>query len=706
MTVKSVGAIFLFIFVYLLLMCSAIALTIGCGILGYTLVAYSFSGYAILAALALLSIGLLSLVFLIKFIFKKHSTDLTHLIEIRKEHEPQLFQMVEELVKEVGTDFPKKIYLSADVNAAVFYDSGFWSMLLPVRKNLQIGLGLVNAVSVIELRAILAHEFGHFSQKTMKVGSYVYNMNRVIYNMLYDNDAYETLIEKWASSNNFLAIAVLISVRIVRGIQWILKKVYRILNVSYMGLSREMEFHADEIAANVTGPGPLKSSLLRLEFAAGAYQIVLNYYQGKVDESKKAANVYLQQASVMDFVARRDGLHFEHGLPQVSMDYLQRHNRSKLVIADQWASHPTTEDRILRLSQLNIPVQNEDKRSAWSIFKDKEHLQHQLTANEFSLVQYPSPATEITAEEFIRDYVEMQREFQFDNLFNGYYDNKSPERISLQELGRISPEKTKNIDLLFGKNAVQNIDDYLWLDRDIQVLSAIMEGHYAVKTFDYDGIKYTAGACAGLIAELELKRNQLKEQITENDTDIYQYFLQKENETARSGELNHLYVSYFDWDDAADEHFQIYTSVTNAAAFMFETTPENQIAENIQALRSVELTFKASVKALIDKAFVKEITDADMGRNFELYLADQYSYFHDRQYNADEINILFTCINNYHNLIGKIHFNRKKKLLDYQAQLAKDAVPLKDHQDLIIQPSITNAFNAAILPSLNSQTSQ
>jgi hypothetical protein len=36
------------------------------------------------------------------------------------------------------------------------------------KKNLTIGIGLINSTSVGELKTILAHEFGHFSQRSMK----------------------------------------------------------------------------------------------------------------------------------------------------------------------------------------------------------------------------------------------------------------------------------------------------------------------------------------------------------------------------------------------------------------------------------------------------------------------------------------------------------------------------------------------------------
>src|SRR5690606_17844105 len=116
-----------------------------------------------------------------------------------EQEQPVLFEFIRTLSKETRTPFPKRIYLSSDVNAAVFYDSNFWSMLLPVRKNLQIGLALVNSVNLSELKAILAHEFGHFSQRSMKLGSYVYNVNQVIYNLLYDNDGYSSALQKWAN---------------------------------------------------------------------------------------------------------------------------------------------------------------------------------------------------------------------------------------------------------------------------------------------------------------------------------------------------------------------------------------------------------------------------------------------------------------------------------------------------------------------------
>lgn len=55
---------------------------------------------------------------------------------MKEKDQPELFTLIREVVRDVDTDFPKRVYLSADVNAAVFYDSRFWSMFLPIKKNL------------------------------------------------------------------------------------------------------------------------------------------------------------------------------------------------------------------------------------------------------------------------------------------------------------------------------------------------------------------------------------------------------------------------------------------------------------------------------------------------------------------------------------------------------------------------------------------
>src|SRR5207244_2163286 len=89
---------------------------------------------------------------------------------------------------------PHRVYLTPDVNAAVFYHESLLSLFLPTPKNLIIGLGLVNQLNLSEFKAVLAHEFGHFSQNSMKLGTYVYVSNRVIGELVFGRDWLDDLV--------------------------------------------------------------------------------------------------------------------------------------------------------------------------------------------------------------------------------------------------------------------------------------------------------------------------------------------------------------------------------------------------------------------------------------------------------------------------------------------------------------------------------
>ena len=378
MTGKAIFAIILFILTYFFILALAVGMTVLCVIGGIALIKAQPGAATAMIGIGLASLGFLILIFLFKFLFKQHKVDRSHLTEIYEHDEPKLFSFIRDIVEEVKTDFPKRIYLSSDVNASVFYDSNFWSMIFPIRKNLQIGLGLVNTITEQEFKAILAHEFGHFSQRSMKVGSFVYNVNHIIYNMLYDNESFDKMITKWGDINWYFSIFVAIALKIIQGIQWILRRMYDFINISYMALSREMEFHADEIAAHVAGYMPLKESLLRMDLADYSYNVVLGYYESKIPENIKSKNIFKEQGYVLNFLAKHNKLSFKNNLPLVTEFDLSKYNKSKLTIKNQWASHPSTEERIRALEMTNIKKENVEI-PAILMFNNAERIQEIIT---------------------------------------------------------------------------------------------------------------------------------------------------------------------------------------------------------------------------------------------------------------------------------------------------------------------------------------
>ncbi len=108
--------------------------------------------------------------FMIKALFFIRRGSGSEDIEVTAAQQPRLFAFLHALADEAGAPKPAHVYLSARVNAAVFYDLSILNLIWPSKKNLEIGLGLVNTLSVSEFKAVCAHEFRHFAQRTMAVG--------------------------------------------------------------------------------------------------------------------------------------------------------------------------------------------------------------------------------------------------------------------------------------------------------------------------------------------------------------------------------------------------------------------------------------------------------------------------------------------------------------------------------------------------------
>jgi heat shock protein HtpX len=97
--------------------------------------------------------------------------------------------MVSSLSRATGEAMPKEVYLIADVNAWVAQRGGILGV--GSRRVMGLGLPLMRILSLTQLRAVLAHEFGHYYGGDTRLGPLVYNMRsaigRTVYNLARQN---------------------------------------------------------------------------------------------------------------------------------------------------------------------------------------------------------------------------------------------------------------------------------------------------------------------------------------------------------------------------------------------------------------------------------------------------------------------------------------------------------------------------------------
>ncbi|MBG0852892.1 M48 family metallopeptidase [Streptomyces spinoverrucosus] len=91
-------------------------------------------------------------------------------LPVTEADEPELWRTVRELADQVGTRAPSRIVLTADVNAAVA-ENGRLLGLLPGPRRLYLGVPLLQGLTEAQLRAVLAHELGHYSNSDTRLAA-------------------------------------------------------------------------------------------------------------------------------------------------------------------------------------------------------------------------------------------------------------------------------------------------------------------------------------------------------------------------------------------------------------------------------------------------------------------------------------------------------------------------------------------------------
>lgn len=680
---KQVGSvitsIILFAIVYLLLVAAAIVLAIVLCWLGVAIIVAKPMFLTLILGLGLMAVGVSVIVFLVKFIFAVARDENSQRVEITEEQHPRLYAFVRRLTTETQTPFPKKIFISPSVNACVFYNSSFWSMFFPVRKNLEIGLGLVNSINISEFKAVVAHEFGHFSQKSMKLGSFTYNVNRVIHNMLFENNSYSSFLSAWGNLHGYLRIFVSITVRIAEGIQWILRGMYRLINKNYRSLSREMEFHADTVAASVSGGNNVISALSRIEVAANCYSSALNNANDKLKENRIATNIYTDQLVVFQSLAGDYHLPVKNGLPEISYHFIQSFSRSRINYKDQWASHPTLSERRTHLDRFSLEAPP-DTSSPWLLFDQPQTLQEQLTRNLYTNVTLEKDAKPYDSREFESWYNARKEKYALPKAYNGFYDGRfvtidwdldAPNAPSLNTPvppGSPDPLNTPgSFDQLFNEETGQLQTSINSLEKDIEIVKAIKDRRLDVTSFDLDGVKHSRKDADTAITTLEKDIAGLRTRLQSLDREAYYFFLQQ----SQSSDKEHLRNAYRSYQTISRE-YEEYAALVNSTLKTINPFYQGGVSHEtvMSIIATLKEKYEPQLKNTYTRMMVKGLISSD--DNNELYtslkafVGKDYRYFVVDHFNDNELNELTGLAIRTAEHFGQRRFMVYKQMLELQ----------------------------------------
>ncbi|MBR1688150.1 MAG: M48 family metalloprotease [Prevotella sp.] len=479
----------------------------------------AWAGYCVLA----LMFGL----YLVKPLFKFTRDRDASRMEVTEEECPQLFAVIRNLAQYAQSPMPKHVYLTADVNASVFYNTSFWSIFLPVRKNLTIGLGLFEDMSVDEVTAILAHEFGHFSQKSMKVGSTVYVTTYILANLIETDDFWDEWLDKWCMSNLSLFTAFgLLTRRLTNVVKRLTYRIYLYVQRGDRRLSRQMELDADKISASYVGSDTFVSSLYKIAVLNKRRQRLDFFVRRLLADGQAIGNYFDAQQQMLEVLPADERIAMSYDQP-ATVPLLKSYCPSRLSIEYAYDTHPSAEDRIANARNLHFQGIGHDRpRPAWSLIPDA--LRERVSQRALQLMADDcetdgQPLVTLTPEAFKQWAAEtVEREFIPDAMLP--YFNR---QLATIDLATTEPSPAASP---FRPEHERIISELLTAYGDLELMQSIADGETAVERVSYEGRAYDISQLP-IEAHTQYQR-QLYEQVEQIDNDVYRYLLSHTDDAA------------------------------------------------------------------------------------------------------------------------------------------------------------------------------
>ena len=262
--------------------------------------------------------------------------------------EPRLRGLLDEVAARIGTRPVDNVYLTPGTDLAVMERGGMWRQLGgQTERCLILGVGVLEGMELGPFKAILAHEYGHFSNEDTAGGGFALAVRRSILTMaqhLAEGGAAAWYNPAWLFVNGFYRVFLRIS----------------------QGASRLQEVLADRWAAFTYGAAAFERGLRHVIERSIYFDAHANSALGRAVQTKLAlVNLYQFDPATLD------------GQADLTYAIEQALHREP----SPYDSHPAPVDRFAWVKAVagNGAIPAEDEVEVWSLFKDREAVERTLT---------------------------------------------------------------------------------------------------------------------------------------------------------------------------------------------------------------------------------------------------------------------------------------------------------------------------------------
>lgn len=418
-------------------------------------------------------------VFLAKALFFIRKGEYADGLELTRTDEPRLFAFLDQIADDAGAPRPHKVFATARVNAAVFYDLSLLNLIRPSQKNLEIGLGLVNMLNLSEFKAVCAHEFGHFAQRSMALGRWVYTAQQIAAHIVAKRDLLDRFLRRLSNLDVRISwIGWLLSL-VVWALRAIVDTTFRLVILAQRALSREMEMQADLVAVSLTGSDALVHALHRLQIADDAWDRTLNFVRGELGNQRPPRDVFIVHQAMADRLNRiyDDPAYGQRPrVPAEGAAAFRVFNRELAQPPRMWATHPQNHEREenAKRTYLAVPA---DERSAWMLFANAEALRERMTGRLTGDTEHAAIEPEVSLKHLDEQFTQEHLEPRYRGIYLGFPATRHARSAdTLTEA--VTLAGSLHLDTLYPATVSQDLERLRGLEREHALLSSLRDGRY------------------------------------------------------------------------------------------------------------------------------------------------------------------------------------------------------------------------------------
>ena len=273
---------------------------------------------------------------------------LGHRVEL--DRQPRLRELLQDVAGMVGTRRVSAVYLTPGTDMGVTERAGLWSSLRGNRaeRSLIMGIGLFDGMTQLQLRSVLAHEYGHFRNEDTAGGGFALAVRRSLFAMI-------IRLARSGAAGAF------------NPVWWFLRAYHRTYLGVSQGASRLQEVLADRWAIQAYGSAA---------FVAGYRHVVARSVQfdHQVDATiKEVVDTGRPLPNLYQYRPQSAGI--SEGDLATAIDKEMTREPSA------YDSHPSPQQRIDAAQALAVArdVQPDDDASIWALFDGRDEIERAMT---------------------------------------------------------------------------------------------------------------------------------------------------------------------------------------------------------------------------------------------------------------------------------------------------------------------------------------